>query len=256
MYDFREFLIVIREDGNELSALCPFHDERKPSFSANEASGLWQCHAGCGSGTFSMFLNMIKRGIKNQVSSNCGSNSLGAKIDWARYRKTAEYLYINLNGIPLLKIFRYEDSSGNKTFIRRYCPGKTEAFIGLLAPYRYEDWKNSPDPLILVEGEKCVDFLYGKGFKAATFAGGSNGWKKENVWSYREALKGRQIIILPDNDGPGKKFASDVFFGLQDVAQVQMIVLPNLNHAEDVFDWFKNGGKINEFNGILFPNKP
>lgn len=36
--------------------LCPFHDDRTPSFSINENSGLWVCHAQCGGGTLPIFL--------------------------------------------------------------------------------------------------------------------------------------------------------------------------------------------------------
>jgi len=32
--------------GAEASALCPFHDDRNPSFSVNVDTGKWYCHAG------------------------------------------------------------------------------------------------------------------------------------------------------------------------------------------------------------------
>jgi DNA primase len=35
---------------------CPFHDDQSPSFSINENSGLWVCHAQCGGGTLPIFL--------------------------------------------------------------------------------------------------------------------------------------------------------------------------------------------------------
>jgi CHC2 zinc finger len=46
----------IRQRGSELSACCPFHDDRVPSFSMNAETGQWLCHAGCGSGNATTLL--------------------------------------------------------------------------------------------------------------------------------------------------------------------------------------------------------
>ena len=35
---------------DQLTACCPFHDERHPSFSINVATGQWICFKGCGAG--------------------------------------------------------------------------------------------------------------------------------------------------------------------------------------------------------------
>lgn len=39
-----------RETEDELSAMCPLHDERSASFSINTKTGLWICYSGCGGG--------------------------------------------------------------------------------------------------------------------------------------------------------------------------------------------------------------
>jgi hypothetical protein len=46
----------IQQRGKELSACCPFHDDRVPSFSMNAETGQWFCHAGCGSGNATTLL--------------------------------------------------------------------------------------------------------------------------------------------------------------------------------------------------------
>ena len=41
------------DDAAERSALCPFHDDTRPSFSVFQGDGgkwFWKCHAGCGHG--------------------------------------------------------------------------------------------------------------------------------------------------------------------------------------------------------------
>lgn len=35
---------------------CPFHEDRSPSFSVDDAKGVWNCHAGCGGGNVYHFL--------------------------------------------------------------------------------------------------------------------------------------------------------------------------------------------------------
>lgn len=34
-----------------VTAVCPFHEDRSPSFSYNRKTGHWKCHAGCGKGS-------------------------------------------------------------------------------------------------------------------------------------------------------------------------------------------------------------
>ena len=42
--------VTLRSGGmNSLKGLCPFHDERTPSFTVNPTTGLWHCF-GCGEG--------------------------------------------------------------------------------------------------------------------------------------------------------------------------------------------------------------
>ena len=40
----------IKYTGSQGLGLCPLHDDRKPSFSFNSDTGLWNCFSGCGSG--------------------------------------------------------------------------------------------------------------------------------------------------------------------------------------------------------------
>lgn len=49
----RELIRQVGDWDDIVSAkLCPFHDDKKPSFSIFEYKGatLWKCHAGCGKG--------------------------------------------------------------------------------------------------------------------------------------------------------------------------------------------------------------
>src|SRR5688500_14369944 len=48
---YTEKVVSLKINGKaEAVGLCPFHDDRDPSFSVNLENGLWRCFAGCGSG--------------------------------------------------------------------------------------------------------------------------------------------------------------------------------------------------------------
>ncbi len=61
-------------------------------------------------------------------------------------------------------------------------------------------------PIVIVEGEKCADALSGLGYTATTTYGGANAARKSDL----APLKGRKIIIWPDYDETGTKYAAQV----------------------------------------------
>jgi hypothetical protein len=61
-------------------------------------------------------------------------------------------------------------------------------------------------PVYIVEGERAVDALRGAGFVAVTSAGGSS---KPGATDWTP-LAGRGVIVLPDNDAAGERYASKV----------------------------------------------
>jgi hypothetical protein len=42
--------------GDELSCLCPFHNDHNPSLNINSESGFWICRSGCGGGNLIQFV--------------------------------------------------------------------------------------------------------------------------------------------------------------------------------------------------------
>ena len=93
--------------------------------------------------------------------------------------------------------------------------------------------------VFLVEGEKDADRLAALGFIATTNAGGAGKWKA----SHSESLRGRHVLILPDNDEPGSRHAQVVARALQGVAaSVRLLKLPGIPEKGDVSDWISAGG--------------
>src|SRR5262249_41355583 len=96
-------------------------------------------------------------------------------------------------------------------------------------------------PVFIVEGEKDVLNLAKIGILATTNAmgAGKGKWRQE----YTESLRGRHVIILPDNDDQGRKHAYEVARHLKGVAaSVSILELPDLPHKGDVSDWLAAGG--------------
>ena len=94
-------------------------------------------------------------------------------------------------------------------------------------------------PVFVAEGEQDVDRLHGLGLVATTNAGGAGKWRK----CHAERLHGRRVVILPDNDEPGRDHATAVAKSLVDVAtSIKLIGLPGLPDKGDVSDWLDRGG--------------
>ncbi|MCF6196001.1 MAG: DUF3987 domain-containing protein, partial [Emcibacter sp.] len=74
--------------------------------------------------------------------------------------------------------------------------------------------------VIIVEGEKCVDSLRHLGFSAMTSLGGS-GQAGKTDWN---TLKGRHVIIWPDHDDPGLKYAKALKVALRNVGVASLCI--------------------------------
>lgn len=71
--------------------------------------------------------------------------------------------------------------------------------------YRLSEVSQS-DVVFVVEGEKAADAGCSIGLNVTTSSGGSNAAEKSD-WS---PLAGKNVVIIPDNDKPGRKYAETV----------------------------------------------
>ena len=134
------------------------------------------------------------------------------------------------------KDFRVQDGSGTED---------QQLGRGPAGPVPTRKHRKGAGPKVLfVEGEKDVDNPTKLGINATTVAGGSNAWGKllKQQPHFCEKYFGRyaEVIILPDNDDPGRKFAEDAAQALHDVTSVKICDLPELGPGGDVSDWISN----------------
>lgn len=178
----------------------------------------------------------------------------GAAIEWLhehgfieaqpqdkQQRIVATYPYNSTDGNLLFEVVRYEP----KTFRQRRPDGNGGWAWNLRGVdrvlYRLPELlaADSADPVFVVEGEKDTDALRALGLVATTNSGGSGKWQA----SFAEPLRGRHVVVLPDNDDAGRKHAADVTAKLRSVAaSVRVVELPGLPPRGDASDWLAAGG--------------
>jgi hypothetical protein len=88
-------------------------------------------------------------------------------------------------------------------------------------------------------GSKCVDRAYKEGLKATTSPGGARAWRKKLAKYY----KGKDVIVIADNDEPGRDYARQVMLDIVKFAKsVKAVVLAGLTKSgQDIYDWFEMG---------------
>jgi putative DNA primase/helicase len=104
-------------------------------------------------------------------------------------------------------------------------------------PYRLPELlKADPADFVYVpEGEKKVDFLLSWGVVATCLDSGAQTKPYE---SFINALAGKHVVILPDNDEAGEKYAATVAAALYGIAaSVRILRLPGLMPKGDILDW-------------------
>jgi hypothetical protein len=212
----------------EGSAKCPFHDDRRASFSANRTTGLWHCFAENIGGTVCDF-----------------ADRLGVQAP-ARNSKSAEFVfdYRDEQAALLFQVVRF----AGKQFRQRKPDGKGGWIWSLenvrRVPYRLPELLMGSGNVFIVEGEKDVESLRAKGFVATCNAGGASKWREE----FGEHLRARVCILIADNDDPGRAHVEDVARKLASYAQkvINLGALPGTSEKGDVSDWFAAGNKAEE----------
>ena len=214
-----------KRSGNGYVARCPAHNDDNPSLSLRDGAGkvLVKCHAGC---------------AQQDVVEALRARGLWQSPDeYATHQERieAEYDYVNEHGELLYQIVRKR----GKKFLQRYPDGRGN-WVWKKHPrqvlYRLPEVLEAPI-VFVVEGEKDAECLRDYGFVATTNAGGCNApW----LPSFTETLRGREVIIIPDNDAPGWERATVIARGLLGVAaRIRIFDLPK--STKDISDWFAAG---------------
>jgi putative DNA primase/helicase len=221
-------------------APCPAHDDSNPSLSITDGKDgkvLVHCHAGCDQQVVITALKSKKLWPEVEVAEPKRPRGRPKQVVVATY----DYCDPDTGEVKL-QVVRYEP----KTFKQRRPDGKggwswsvpaTERILFNLPAVA----QNAGKAVCIVEGEKDVLSLTKIGVVATCNPGGAGKWQP----NYTDALAGRDVLILPDNDKPGEDHAEIVARSLYGRAKsVRIIRLPGLAEKGDVSDWIDAGGSL------------
>lgn len=248
----------VEEKSGYWTALCPAHGDTTNSLSVRDGDNggtVVKCHTGCSAAevvqAVGFTLSQICPELNGSRSGKSKSGKLGTLV--------ASYQYVDADDVLRYEACRFEktvDGQRQKTFTQRKPNGKGGWIYKMTGveriPYRLPGLVNgdSTEPILIVEGEKHCDKLAELGFIATCNVGGAGKW----LASYNQYLKGRDVVILPDNDDVGRKHAKKVFKSLSGhVKSIHILTLNVENEKDDVLDWFDQGNTGEELR-ILVEN--
>lgn len=222
----------VKGSGSQYYAKCPAHEDNRASLSIKQTENgriFLNCHAGCSFHDICDALNVKPSELRGETTQ---MHTTAPQI-------VATYEYKDLNGNVILKKYRKSDKS-----FSWYNPAtdkwNKQGVSDML--YRQELVPSAPS-VFIVEGEKDADNinkLVGKVFPFPAVSP-SNGCKTQWKQEFSELLKGKYVVILPDNDKPGEEFAQKTAAALKGVAAVVMIA-----HLKDVFADLPEKGDISD----------
>jgi hypothetical protein len=227
-----------KRTGSNWTALCPAHDDHRNSLcvgTGRDGRLLLYCHAGCSFEAISAALGLEPNSAAKNIAS------LHAQSPTRRI--VASYDYTDEQGNLLFQVCRTEP----KSFFQRRPDGAGGYIYGLNGARRVlyglpELLEADPAVTVfVVEGEKDADALRERGLIATCNPCGAGKWSDE----YSEALRGRHVALLPDNDNPGCAHAEKVALSLLGcAASVRVVSLPELPEKGDVSDWIACGNTL------------
>ena len=259
---------------------CPIHHGKDDNFAVAPATGLWFCHSACGRGGDILELEEALNGgdfatrkaevfrLIGRIEPEYQHHGTGANGNSARtaptkptkpssaarsWREIERYPYVDREGSLLFEVIRYLRPDGEKAF-RQCGPDGRGGVIWNLdgierVPYRLPKLLNA-DTVYLPEGERDVSTIEAWGLVASCNPGGCGGSHLYAEWL--DHFRGRHIVILPDNDGPGREHAAAVAAALLSVAtSVRIVELPGLPPKGDITDWRDAGGTLEQFQELL-----
>lgn len=221
--------------GDEVDFLCVAHDETNPSASWNRRKDVWGCLKCGASGTSKDLAQRL--GIVVHETRSPKPPQVTAEYD---YRDAAgKLLYQKVRYVPKRFSLRRPDGAGGWV-------NNMEGTRRVL--YRLPELLGNDNVVWFVEGEKDADNLAQRGLTATTSPDGAQkGGKQKWQPHYGEWLKGRDVVLLPDNDEAGRDYAAYIAKALQGVARtVKVLSLEGLDAKGDVTDWLNDGGSVDE----------
>lgn len=210
---------MVRANGTRATANCPAHHDSSPSLAVTSITGsvLIHCHAGCQVDDILDALHLTRGDLYDDP-------------------KGATYTYDDgriVHRTPDKK-FRQSGHKNGQAQLYRLSKVRTAIAAG--------------QPIYLVEGEKDVAAMETLGVTATTTPMGAANFHRADI----SPLAGAHIIVVPDRDEAGKKYAITATSSLTDIAKTIEIRLPL--EGKDAADHIAAGHTLEQL--VLTPLDP
>ena len=244
--DILQRLDGVKGADGKYMAKCPNHPDSTPSLSVSVGDGgkiLLKCFAGCK-------VEDIVWAIGLTMNDLFAEDSIPAKKQADTVTKEAEYIYAG----GQLKKVKYRRPDGSKFCSWKHlADGRWEKGRAGIAPGLYQSHTELPEIFFLVEGEKDVDNLQKAGLVAVSLPDGS-----QSKWeaAYDSVFRGKQVVILPDNDAPGQKYAQMCAENLHGVAAAVWVLdlekaWPEIPEKGDISDLISHFGSDDAMQKVM-----
>lgn len=241
--------------GVKAQCRCPAHDDKHASLTITKGRKctLFYCHAGCNVDDILKAAGIEKKDTFYDVEPR--SPNWKAYVGSREKRRIeAVYNYVSINGGYAFTKVRLE---GKKIL---YGVLQNERFTYGLQGRNRRELKaiygsvqainkaiSEGKPIFIPEGEKDVNTLKSKGYTAVTY-GGVNDWQQD----FTVLFKNANVVILADNDEPGKHVASVIQRDLQGIAKATRVIVPMSDMPKgDITDYFNSDHSKEEFEQMI-----
>jgi putative DNA primase/helicase len=208
-YNILEHLGALTRSGeSKTKYYCPVC--QKNDFDVNPNTGKYGCFSGgCDPKDIRAAIDELEGKPKWQPEIN----------NWVKPKRSKsrkEFIYLDRDGNPLVKVVRTDDGNGTRKFSQyhwdgsKWGSGNPDPLKTLIPIYRYAEVRKAIERneyIFVVEGEGIADLLWDLGIAATTTIGGSNGYR--TYGNYAEDLAGAKLILSPDRDDIGCKYMAN-----------------------------------------------
>jgi len=227
-----------RKAGDGWIGLCVGHDDSSPSLSIKQAGDklLLNCHAGCDYQT-------VRDALKARGVELTEDRDAGWETVWTIYDR---------GGKRAAQHVRLDTADGKKVFWRGPNGEKARlADLGIriaeLPPYASER-VGQAQTVYVCEGEKSADALLRIGLCAV----GTFGAEVCPIQAALEFLRGRSVVLWPDNDPPGRKHMLSVAGNLAALGiKHRTLTWPDAPEKGDAADFVASGKKAQDVTALL-----
>jgi len=247
-----------RTGKGQWQAPCPAHDDRKPSLSIGEngdGAVLLHCHAGCSVPAVVSALGLNMRDLfpdrpetrrpkgtrhgKPAPKTYPTARDAVAELERRHGPRSHWWTYTDAQGEPVGVIVRWDLPKGKD--IRPVSRNGAAWIIGAIQeprPLYGLPELGDAKRVYVCEGEKTVDAYRSVGLTSTTSPGGSKAAHKAD-WG---PLAGKDVVMSPDNDTPGRGYvetAGGILAKLTPPTTVKMVELPDLPPGGDMVDYIE-----------------